>query len=255
MLALFSVVAFLSRANVRRLVGAVCSVLVFTALSAPIDELGARAGLWTYPTCVSPAHPPLACTWVKRSSSSEHSRSSVGACSVASVRAALRASWWSCAASARCATSRSLQRCPTFCGLVHCRRPSWPMSRRERSWSSSRSSSRVWSRAPPALTHCELRHPNRDRLTPVPHPVLGERPLPKPDHDVRREVRQRDVCLRGQRQVDPLLAVRAVLRRVRLGSLLRSSATSFIATSRSATEPAARDLASACLVMRSSMCA
>jgi hypothetical protein len=59
-LAAFSAVAFFTRAGVRRLAGAVCSVLVFTAISAPIDNLGARYRLWTYPSCANPPHPPLA---------------------------------------------------------------------------------------------------------------------------------------------------------------------------------------------------
>ena len=59
-LAVFCVVALLTRAGARRLAGAVCSVLVFTAISEPIDSLGARWGLWSYPSCVNPPHPPLA---------------------------------------------------------------------------------------------------------------------------------------------------------------------------------------------------
>src|SRR5262249_57144243 len=50
---------WLTRAGARRLVGAVCSVVVFTALSAPIDTVGIRSGMWSYPTCVDPPHPPL----------------------------------------------------------------------------------------------------------------------------------------------------------------------------------------------------
>jgi hypothetical protein len=60
MLAAFSAVAWLTRAGARRLVGAVCSVIVFTALSAPIDTIGLRTGMWSYPSCVDPPHPPLA---------------------------------------------------------------------------------------------------------------------------------------------------------------------------------------------------
>jgi hypothetical protein len=59
-LAVFAAVAFFSRAGARRVAGALCSVLVFTALSAPIDNFGARHDLWTYPSCQNPAHPPLA---------------------------------------------------------------------------------------------------------------------------------------------------------------------------------------------------
>ncbi len=58
-LALFCVVVVVSRAGARRVAGAVCSVLVFTAISAPIDNLGARWGLWSYPSCANPAHPSL----------------------------------------------------------------------------------------------------------------------------------------------------------------------------------------------------
>jgi hypothetical protein len=60
MLTAFAAVAWITRAGGRRLAGAVCSVLVFTALSAPIDTIGARTGMWTYPSCVDPPHPPLA---------------------------------------------------------------------------------------------------------------------------------------------------------------------------------------------------
>lgn len=59
-LALFWAVAWATRAGVRRVLGALCSVLVFIAISAPIDNFGARSGLWTYPSCVDPPHPPLA---------------------------------------------------------------------------------------------------------------------------------------------------------------------------------------------------
>src|SRR5215813_1390028 len=59
-LAVFGAVAFFTRAGIRRLAGAACSVLVFTAISAPIDNFGTRAGLWSYPSCGSPPHPPLA---------------------------------------------------------------------------------------------------------------------------------------------------------------------------------------------------
>jgi hypothetical protein len=60
MLTAFSAVAWLTRAGGRRLAGAVCSVIVFTALSAPIDTIGIRTGMWSYPSCVDPPHPPLA---------------------------------------------------------------------------------------------------------------------------------------------------------------------------------------------------
>ncbi len=59
-LAVFGIVALLTRAGARRLAGAVCSVLLFTAISAPIDNFGARWGLWSYPSCANPPHPPLA---------------------------------------------------------------------------------------------------------------------------------------------------------------------------------------------------
>ena len=58
-LAIFGAVVFFSRARARRVAGAVCSVIVFTALSAPIDNFGARHDLWTYPSCLNPPHPPL----------------------------------------------------------------------------------------------------------------------------------------------------------------------------------------------------
>jgi hypothetical protein len=57
--ALFAGVAFLTRATRRRLVGAVCSVLAFTAASAPIDGIGARFDLWSYPCWTDPPHPPV----------------------------------------------------------------------------------------------------------------------------------------------------------------------------------------------------
>lgn len=59
-LVVFCVLALLTRAGARRVAGAVCSALVFTALSAPVDHLAARQGWWRYPSCVNPAHPPLA---------------------------------------------------------------------------------------------------------------------------------------------------------------------------------------------------
>ncbi len=55
----FAVLALVTGAPPRRIVGALASVVVFTALSAPIDTLGARVGWWTYPSCVDPPHPPL----------------------------------------------------------------------------------------------------------------------------------------------------------------------------------------------------
>jgi len=58
--ALFGAVAWLSRARLRRIAGALAAVAVFTALSAPIDNLGAATGLWVYPSCNDPPHPPLA---------------------------------------------------------------------------------------------------------------------------------------------------------------------------------------------------
>jgi hypothetical protein len=56
---LFCAVAFFTRATGRRIAGALCSVAVFTALSAPIDTVGLRTGLWSYPSCIDPPHPPL----------------------------------------------------------------------------------------------------------------------------------------------------------------------------------------------------
>ena len=51
--------AWLTRAGTRRIAGALCAVLAFTALSAPIDAVGLRTGMWGYPSCVDPPHPPL----------------------------------------------------------------------------------------------------------------------------------------------------------------------------------------------------
>jgi hypothetical protein len=59
MLVAFSIVAWLTRARARRIIGALCSVAVFTALSAPIDTFGIRNGLWGYPSCTDPPYPPL----------------------------------------------------------------------------------------------------------------------------------------------------------------------------------------------------
>jgi hypothetical protein len=59
-LTVFWLVAWFTRANVRRITGAACAALVFTAMSAPIDNVARRAGWWTYPSCIAPAHPPLA---------------------------------------------------------------------------------------------------------------------------------------------------------------------------------------------------
>jgi hypothetical protein len=56
---LFCAVAFFTRATARRIAGALCSVAVFTVLSAPIDTVGLRTGLWSYPSCIDPPHPPL----------------------------------------------------------------------------------------------------------------------------------------------------------------------------------------------------
>jgi hypothetical protein len=53
----FSIVALVTRPTRRRLFGAICAIVVFTALSAPIDELGAKWNLWTCPTLHDPAHP------------------------------------------------------------------------------------------------------------------------------------------------------------------------------------------------------
>jgi hypothetical protein len=60
MVALFWGVAWLTRAGARRVAGAVCSVLVFTAISAPIDNIGIDMGWWRYPSYANPPHPPLA---------------------------------------------------------------------------------------------------------------------------------------------------------------------------------------------------
>ena len=57
--AVFCVVALVARAGVRRVAGAMCSVLVFAAISTPIDNLGPRWGLWSYPSCANPGHPSL----------------------------------------------------------------------------------------------------------------------------------------------------------------------------------------------------
>ncbi len=55
----FAVLALVTRTPRRRIAGALASVVVFTALSAPIDTLGNHAGWWFYPSCVDPPHPPL----------------------------------------------------------------------------------------------------------------------------------------------------------------------------------------------------
>lgn len=55
----FCFVARLTRAPARRIFGALCAVVVYTALSAPIDEFAARHDFWTYPSCHDPAHPTL----------------------------------------------------------------------------------------------------------------------------------------------------------------------------------------------------
>jgi hypothetical protein len=60
----FAIVVFvifvrLTRARARRVFGALASVAVFIALSAPIDNLARRMDWWTYPSCVEPSHPPL----------------------------------------------------------------------------------------------------------------------------------------------------------------------------------------------------
>ncbi len=59
MLIFFCAVAGFTRARARRIVGALCSVAVFTALSAPIDDFGIGHGWWSYPSCASPPHPSL----------------------------------------------------------------------------------------------------------------------------------------------------------------------------------------------------
>jgi hypothetical protein len=58
-LAAFAGLALFTRARPRRIAGAVVSVLVFTAISAPIDTIGRRGGWWSYPAYVDPPHPPL----------------------------------------------------------------------------------------------------------------------------------------------------------------------------------------------------
>jgi hypothetical protein len=58
-LALFCALVAFTRASRRRVLGAVASVVVFTLLSAPIDTMGLRLGLWSYPSCTDPPHPPL----------------------------------------------------------------------------------------------------------------------------------------------------------------------------------------------------
>jgi hypothetical protein len=56
----FGVVTLVTRPGRRRLLGAVVAIVVFTAISAPIDELAARWNLWTYPECNVPPHPSIA---------------------------------------------------------------------------------------------------------------------------------------------------------------------------------------------------
>ena len=56
----FSAVALVTRATARRAAGALCSTLVFAAMSGPLDLLGRRAGWWIFPSCDNPPHPPLA---------------------------------------------------------------------------------------------------------------------------------------------------------------------------------------------------
>src|SRR5689334_3833949 len=56
---MFAIAARLTRARWRRIAGALCSVAVFTALSAPIDTLARHTGWWTYPSTSDPPHPPL----------------------------------------------------------------------------------------------------------------------------------------------------------------------------------------------------
>jgi hypothetical protein len=60
MLVVFLVAVLLARPRRRRLAGVVLAVLAFTAASGPIDDFAHDAGLWTYPSCVDPPHPPLA---------------------------------------------------------------------------------------------------------------------------------------------------------------------------------------------------
>lgn len=55
----FSAVALATGATVRVVFGAATSVVVFTAISAPIDTLALKAGWWSYPSCQTPPHPPL----------------------------------------------------------------------------------------------------------------------------------------------------------------------------------------------------
>jgi hypothetical protein len=53
----FAIVALVTRPTRRRLFGAICAIGVFTAISAPIDEIGARTKLWTYPALQEAGHP------------------------------------------------------------------------------------------------------------------------------------------------------------------------------------------------------
>jgi hypothetical protein len=55
----FVALVLLTGAGLRRVAGALASVAVFTALSAPIDLLAIRRGWWSYPGCADPPHPPL----------------------------------------------------------------------------------------------------------------------------------------------------------------------------------------------------
>lgn len=55
----FGLVAYFTRATVRRVAGAASAVLGFTAMSAPIDKLALRQGWWSYPSCAAPPHPSL----------------------------------------------------------------------------------------------------------------------------------------------------------------------------------------------------
>jgi hypothetical protein len=48
--AAFCITAWATRARARTIAGAVVGVAVFTILSAPIDTLAARLGLWWYPS-------------------------------------------------------------------------------------------------------------------------------------------------------------------------------------------------------------
>jgi hypothetical protein len=55
----FALVARLTRASRRRLVGALVSVIAFTAASGSIDDFAIARRWWRYPSWVAPPHPSL----------------------------------------------------------------------------------------------------------------------------------------------------------------------------------------------------